>query len=412
MKDLNSEERGIRVVGMTDEDLIFLLNTNQPVENGLYLSQDAQYSEVMKYARTQGIFRSNVSGKVSKPKDPIMPEFDGESHINIYSKGYTAIGRFLSNFHMYTDDKGQRQTIEGHWFKKRAELSGFEWDGYDKDLIERLPYMNGPNAKKYGTALINKVPQRLRDCFNHHKFRLEMCKLIKDKIERNPNYCIQADWPPFVHYYYYGEMHNPKVIHSNNNPWLIWIVNFLAKRRFKSISQTWIGSRDLKQFPESAVEAFKSECELSTNTGWGVYTGDAVGSDFKATQAACRALSSDQWEHGNTELIIVAPYWKNYDDMYHENSEILIPNKDEMDFCRTVLELSGVCMYLDKLPKSTQRLFCRNVMQVTGKNFDEFTYMVNFLDPMTKGGKVKGGTRIAVGLADWCGIKTKNYKDE
>lgn len=69
----------------------------------------------------------------------IDPNEDGISHINVYSKGRTGIGRFLSNFTFYpihTVD-GEFHSIEGYWY----------WLTCRDD---RLRYLHGYEAKKLG----------------------------------------------------------------------------------------------------------------------------------------------------------------------------------------------------------------------------------------------------------------------
>lgn len=64
---------------------------------------------------------------------------DGETHINIYSRGATEIGRWLSNFSyspIVTED-GSFNSIEGYWY----------WIQTHNDSLRSL---HGFSAKKIG----------------------------------------------------------------------------------------------------------------------------------------------------------------------------------------------------------------------------------------------------------------------
>lgn len=52
------------------------------------------------------------------PKSAMRPDTDGINHINIYSKGKTELGKFLSHFHGHyieTEDGGF-ECLEGYWY--------------------------------------------------------------------------------------------------------------------------------------------------------------------------------------------------------------------------------------------------------------------------------------------------------
>ena len=72
----------------------------------------------------------------------IDPAKDGVSHLNVYSRARTKLGRFLSNFSdcwIQTDD-GTFRTIEGYWYW----LSTNDY---------RLRKTNGPESKRLGRLL-------------------------------------------------------------------------------------------------------------------------------------------------------------------------------------------------------------------------------------------------------------------
>lgn len=73
-------------------------------------------------------------------KNMFLPENDGVDHINVYSKGRTALGRWLSNFadcNITIGEDGFFRTLEGYWY----------WLTCHND---KLRILDGFNAKKYG----------------------------------------------------------------------------------------------------------------------------------------------------------------------------------------------------------------------------------------------------------------------
>jgi len=79
---------------------------------------------------------------LSVPKSKLKPETDGVNHFNIYSKGRTELGCFLSHFqhHPMETEDGPFDSLEGYWY----------WL-YTKD--DRLRYLSGYDAKRLGQSL-------------------------------------------------------------------------------------------------------------------------------------------------------------------------------------------------------------------------------------------------------------------
>lgn len=124
-----------------------------------------------------------------------MPETDGVDHINIYSKGKTALGQVLSNFWMceiQTED-GTFWSVEAYW----AWLSVNELCNKRNDLRAK---MSGWSAKQMGHQLVTKYGKRFEPRFEekimgaiHYKIN-QFKPLIKPFIKDLP----------FVHYYCWG----------------------------------------------------------------------------------------------------------------------------------------------------------------------------------------------------------------
>jgi len=134
----------------------------------------------------------------------IDPNEDGISHINIYSKGRTIIGRLLSNFaHTpFTHPKyGSFSSVEGFIY----------WMGSGDDALRS---MYGFQAKEYG----RKAAEKNRK-LPVAEFRQAVIEALRCKIDQNSKVKIhlKSEMLPFVHYYNYGN----KVIRVPQWDWVI-----------------------------------------------------------------------------------------------------------------------------------------------------------------------------------------------
>jgi hypothetical protein len=114
---------------------------------------------------------------------------DGITHINIYSKGKTDLGRFLSNFAyspILTVD-GNFNSIEGYWY----------WLSNHDDVM-RPSY--GFNAKKVGRTL-----PRLFE-LTTEEFQLKIREACWIKLHSNKLMLdlLVTSTEPFAHYYVFG----------------------------------------------------------------------------------------------------------------------------------------------------------------------------------------------------------------
>lgn len=118
------------------------------------------------------------------------PSEDGITHINIYSKGTTVLGCWLSNFTRYrieTED-GLFESIEGYWY----------WLGC-KDPRLRSAY--GYEAKKLGREL------GAADWLPGEEFKRKIKKALRTKILSSKTYSdrLRESTLPLTHYYVYGD---------------------------------------------------------------------------------------------------------------------------------------------------------------------------------------------------------------
>lgn len=130
------------------------------------------------------------------------PKEDGITHINVYSKSNTLLGRFLSNFYRSEINTllGKFQSIEGLIY-------------YMGSFDDKLRTLSGHQAKDAGRLADRNI--RLPDDI----FK----KIIKDamwkKLASNPPMLkiLKNSTLPLTHYYVYGN----KIIYVTNWDWII-----------------------------------------------------------------------------------------------------------------------------------------------------------------------------------------------
>lgn len=133
----------------------------------------------------------------------IDPEKDGIDHINIYSKGKTELGKFLTNFaHTPFEhpEDGKFESVEGYWY----------WLSCKND---DLRHVYGFQAKKLGRELGGK------DWVEGTGFQYKIKLAILAKFNANPDAFIDLidSELPFKHYYVFGG----KVIEPKEGQWLL-----------------------------------------------------------------------------------------------------------------------------------------------------------------------------------------------
>jgi hypothetical protein len=144
----------------------------------------------------------------------IDPKDDGVSHINIYSKAQTEIGRWLSNFsdcNVATED-GNFRTIEGYWY----------WLSVKDD---RLRKTNGFESKKLGREL--RAPDWVKDPVFYQKISYAIIvKILSSEWAKAQ--LIQTGKLPLFHYYVYG--HKVNMVKEG-----LWIVKLIDDLRTELI---------------------------------------------------------------------------------------------------------------------------------------------------------------------------------
>jgi len=119
------------------------------------------------------------------------PEDDGRTHINIFSKGNTELGRWMSNFAKQTmtcPEHGTFDSMEGFWYWLKT---GKQHDD--------LRYLHGALAKQLGRTFEPVY-------FDPDEFNRQILLMINKKIRGNPKMRMQLanSTLPFTHYYVYN----------------------------------------------------------------------------------------------------------------------------------------------------------------------------------------------------------------
>lgn len=138
----------------------------------------------------------------------INPNEDGITHINIYSKGKTEIGQWLSNFSLSPfihPEDGSFKSIEGYWYWLSS-----------KDNWLRALY--GFKAKEYGRKIGAK------DWLEDEEFKRKIKLAIITKLEtyKKSEEVIYSSLS-FTHYYDY----DGRIVEPKEGKWLIDFFNSL-----------------------------------------------------------------------------------------------------------------------------------------------------------------------------------------
>lgn len=130
------------------------------------------------------------------------PEDDGLTHINIYSRGKTELGRLLSNFAhtpIVIPGYGYFQSVEGFWYWLLILMLGIE-----TPRIRELRDVWGFEAKKLGRELIaqrngeHSLPKNLELAFS-----VDILRALRIKLDTHEHIrqLLVESMLPFTHYY-------------------------------------------------------------------------------------------------------------------------------------------------------------------------------------------------------------------
>lgn len=123
-------------------------------------------------------------------KGMILVEEDGVTHLNVYSKARTKLGRFLSNFaHAPVDlEDGRFESLEGYWY----------WLNTEQDNLRNL---YGYEAKRLGKMYGRREYAPRRD-----EFQARFKAALTAKLTQYPGAWkeLKECKLPLTHYYVFG----------------------------------------------------------------------------------------------------------------------------------------------------------------------------------------------------------------
>jgi|ERR1051326_758354 hypothetical protein len=191
------------------------------------------------------------------------PDSDGIDHINIYSKGKTKLGRWLSNFTrqpIETKD-GHFDSIEGYWYWLLTDFGNLF---KEESAREELRHLSGWKAKAKGREILEKVGRTKEFPFDYEapEFRRKIIDAFILKLKENVYMASALAYSdkPLTHYYAYGD----KVITPSGCGWIIdtWqlIADYLRERletedvNINQVKERLYGEGYLRKYSERVKE--------------------------------------------------------------------------------------------------------------------------------------------------------------
>lgn len=142
------------------------------------------------------------------------PSLDGVSHLNVWSKAKTELGRSLTNMApigVKIDKVGYFSSIEGYW-----------WYVATGSIYNDFLHMTAFEARRYGLTL-----KRVDD----PDFKTKIKSAILTKLRSNPWILdeLKRSDLPLTHYYVYGKEPDKCVVRPANNS--LWVIDYLESLR-------------------------------------------------------------------------------------------------------------------------------------------------------------------------------------
>lgn len=154
---------------------------------------------------------------MSNVQNPHNPLDDGITHINVYTRGRTRLGRLLSNLadvKVEHPDYGTFRTAEGLWYYLRSGCKH-----------EDLRALSGFEAKNLGKTL---------EVVWNDKFQEQFLVGVRAKVMGNDELkaLLKESSLPFAHYYYYGSPYSdtpPRLVYPKDSDWQMEFYTELRK---------------------------------------------------------------------------------------------------------------------------------------------------------------------------------------
>lgn len=153
----------------------------------------------------------------------LHPSKDGVGHVNVYTRGKTALGRSLSNLADIPVDHpefGRFRTMEGLYF----------WCSTGKKN-DMLRVVNGYKARKLGSAEHKGWNPQFKD----EVMVGILCKIMQNRDLFELLSTTYTDLP-FFHYYYYGTEDNSKIIVPKGHGWQMETIELIRTKIMEILS--------------------------------------------------------------------------------------------------------------------------------------------------------------------------------
>lgn len=157
---------------------------------------------------------------------------------------------------------------------------------------------------------------------------------------------------------------------------------------------TGVGSRDV---PDEIFNIMRDAGAYFCNKGYVLRSGAAEGSD-SAFEFGCNKVK------GKKEIYLP---WKGFND---SDSHLFPENIDKWYEAMEIA--SKFHPHWDKMKQGAKKLHCRNCFQCLGKSLDNPSKFVLYYAKIDEYGNVKGGTAMAVKLAENYSIPNYNLYNE
>ena len=149
-----------------------------------------------------------------RPQVALDPTQDGVTHINVYSKGKTLLGKFLSNMQPYEFTHpayGKFSSIEGFW----------HWLSTGK-VNEKFRTLHGFEALSLGRSLL-RVPME--------GFEEEIKVAIRAKIDNHPmlKLLLIQNKLPLTHYFVFADKDKKDAVVIRDQPQFRWQTLFIEQ---------------------------------------------------------------------------------------------------------------------------------------------------------------------------------------
>lgn len=169
-------------------------------------------------------------------REVAFPEDDGITHINVYSKGKTKLGRFLSNFTLCPvkiEGLGKFASIEGLWHYMSSQTG---------DVAYRSLY--GSEAKTFKSKLPKQDSLKVDD--------LEFKKIIKtaimQKLLSNKDFRVELFTNPLPLFHYYTDPTKEVVVDPIKH---VWVIEFIESLRPKPLTQKQL--EQIESFKQNSI---------------------------------------------------------------------------------------------------------------------------------------------------------------